>query len=247
MSLLSVSSLSKDFGAINALQDVSLKLEKGSVLGLMGDNGAGKSTLLKIVAGNFRPSSGSISVDDKKVTFDQPRDARRAGIEAVYQDLALCGNLTAAENIFLGREIGLGAGPFKFLNKRSMNLKSRELLNRLKSDTREKDLVSNFSGGQRQAVAIARSLLSDPKIVLMDEPLAAISVKQVKEVLQLIDELREGGVAVILVSHRLPDIFAVADRIAVLRRGVLVGDKPISESSPEEVTGLITGAVDEAF
>jgi simple sugar transport system ATP-binding protein len=243
---LELSGISKNFGAIQALQDVSIDLEPGQVLGLMGDNGAGKSTLVKIIAGNFRPSHGNIAVNGERVNFHRPIEARQHGIEIVYQDLALCDNLTAAANVFLGRELRKRVGPIKILDYRSMYRRAGELFAELKSETRPRDLVKQMSGGQRQAVAIARTRLSDPKIVLMDEPTAAISVRQVAEVLNLIRRLRDHGIAVILISHRMPDVFAVADRIAVLRRGRMVASKAIADSSPEEVTGLITGAIQTA-
>ena len=241
-----MSSITKSFGAIHALQGVDLTIEPGEAVGLMGDNGAGKSTLVKIIAGNFPPTTGTISVDGKPVHFTRPLDARRAGIEVVYQDLALADNLTAAENVFLGRELKKGWGPFKTLDKQAMVDRSAELFEELKSETRPRDLVQKMSGGQRQAVAIARTRLSDPKLVLMDEPTAAISVRQVAEVLNLIKRLKATGHAVILISHRMPDVFTVCDRIAVLRRGTKVADKKTEATSPEEITGLITGAIDAA-
>src|SRR5262245_223172 len=246
MALLELSGISKHFGAIRALADVSLALRPGEVVGLMGDNGAGKSTLVKIIAGNFPPSSGSMTMQGQPVAFHKPSDAREQGIEIVYQDLALCDNLSAAENVYLGREATRGFGPVRWLDYRTMFRRSAELFAELKSETRPRDLVRRMSGGQRQAVAIARTRLADPKIVLMDEPTAAISVRQVAEVLNLIRRLREHGIAVVLISHRMPDVFAVADRIVVLRRGRKVADKPIGSSSPEEVTGLITGAIEVA-
>ena len=182
----------------------------------------------------------------RKVAFHKPADAREEGIEIVYQDLALCDNLTAAENVFLGRELMRSLGPLRMLDYRTMFRRAGELFAELKSETRPRDLVRRMSGGQRQAVAIARTRLADPKIVLMDEPTAAISVRQVAEVLHLIRRLRDHGIAVVLISHRMPDVFAVADRIVVLRRGRKVADKPVAASSPEEVTGLITGAVETA-
>ncbi|MGD9912551.1 MAG: ATP-binding cassette domain-containing protein [Rhizobiaceae bacterium] len=246
MTALRLTGISKHFGAIHALNDVSLSLEASQVLGLMGDNGAGKSTLVKIIAGNFPPTSGRIEIEGREVHFSQPVDARRNGIEIVYQDLALCNNLTAAANVFLGRELRRGFGPIRILDYRSMYERSAELFAELKSETRPRDLVKHMSGGQRQAVAIARTRLSQPKIVLMDEPTAAISVRQVAEVLNLIRRLRDHGISVVLISHRMPDVFDVADRVVVLRRGHKVADKPIAQSSPEEVTGLITGAIQQA-
>lgn len=246
MSLVELKNISKHFGAIQALQSVDLTISEGEAVGLMGDNGAGKSTLMKIAAGNFPPSGGSIAIEGRKVSFTKPLEARQAGIEIVYQDLALCNNLTAAANVFLGRELKRRFGPFAWLDHRGMVKRSGELFRELKSETRPRDLVRQMSGGQRQAVAIARTRLSDPKLVLMDEPTAAISVRQVAEVLNLIHRLKESGHAVILVSHRMPDVFEVCDRVAVLRRGTKVADKDIKTSSPEEITGLITGAIEAA-
>ena len=247
MAVLELSNISKHFGAIQAVNDVSLTLEAGEVVGLMGDNGAGKSTLVKMIAGNFLPSRRPMRMDGQEIVLHRPVDARRHGIEIVHQDLALCNNLTAAANVFLGRELRVGFGPISVLDYAGMYRRAGELFAELKSETRPRDLVKQMSGGQRQAVAIARTMLSDAKIVLMDEPTAAISVRQVAEVLNLIRHLRDQGIAVVLISHRMPDVFEVADRIVVLRRGRKVADKQIAASSPEEVTGLITGAIEQVL
>ncbi len=246
MAALELTGIAKHFGAIEALRGVDLALEDGEVLGLMGDNGAGKSTLVKIIAGNFPPSAGQIRIDGKPMHFHKPLDARESGIEVVYQDLALCDNLTAAANIFLGRELKRKLSILRFLDFGRMYSRAGELFEELQSETRPRDLVKQMSGGQRQAVAIARTRLSEPRIVLMDEPTAAISVRQVAQVLDLIRRLRDQGIAIILISHRMPDVFAVCDHIAVLRRGSLVAEKRIADTSPEEVTGLITGAIASA-
>ncbi|MCO5071325.1 MAG: ATP-binding cassette domain-containing protein [Rhizobiaceae bacterium] len=243
MSLLEIRSVGKSFGAIRALSDVSFTVGPGEVIGLMGDNGAGKSTMVKLIAGNFPPSEGQILVNGKVCHFHKPIEARGVGIEVVYQDLALADNLTAAQNVFLGREVKKGIWPFRILNKQAMIDRSGELFDELKSETRPRDLVKKMSGGQRQAVAIARTRLSNAKLVLMDEPTAAISVRQVAEVLDLIKRLKAQGVSVVLISHRMPDVFAVCDRIVVLRRGSKVADKKKEHTSPEEITGLITGAI----
>ena len=245
MAILELTNISKHFGAIQAVNDISLSLEAGEVVGLMGDNGAGKSTLVKMIAGNYRPSHGTIRMEDKELVMHRPVEARQHGIEIVHQDLALCNNLTAAANVFLGRELHLGTGPFQILDYAAMYKRAGQIFAELKSETRPRDLVKQMSGGQRQAVAIARTRLSNPKIVLMDEPTAAISVRQVAEVLNLIRLLRDQGIVVVLISHRMPDVFSVADRIIVLRRGRKVADKKIAASSPEEVTGLITGAIEQ--
>ena len=246
MDILELNNISKSFGAIKALDNVSLSLRSGEVLGLMGDNGAGKSTLIKIIAGNFKQSNGTISFENQNVEFNNPMDARDKGIEVVYQDLALCDNLTAASNIFLTREIKRNFGIISIINFAQMFKRAKEIFNELKSETLPDEEVKMMSGGQRQAVAIGRTKLSKAKVVLLDEPTAAISVRQVAEVLELIKQLKNQGIAVVIISHRMPDVFAVSDRIAVLRRGQLVANKLASESSPEEVTALITGAIEKA-
>ncbi len=245
MAILEIVNVSKHFGAIQAVNDISLSIEPGEVVGLMGDNGAGKSTLVKMIAGNFLPSSGSMRMDGREMVLHRPIEARHHGIEIVHQDLALCNNLTAAANVFLGREMRRKIGPVPVLDYAGMYRKAGELFRDLKSETRPRDLIKQMSGGQRQAVAIARTMLADAKLVLMDEPTAAISVRQVAEVLHHIRLLRDKGIAVVLISHRMPDVFGVADRIIVLRRGRKVADKRTETSSPEEVTGLITGAIEQ--
>jgi simple sugar transport system ATP-binding protein len=246
VAVLELNNITKHFGAITAVNDVSFNLEPGEVVGLMGDNGAGKSTLVKMIAGNFLPTSGSMRMEGNDIVLHRPAEARHHGIEIVHQDLALCNNLTAAANVFLGRELKIGFGPISVLDYATMYRRSGEIFKELKSETRPRDLVKSMSGGQRQAVAIARTMLSDARIVLMDEPTAAISVRQVAEVLNLIRNLRDRGIAVVIISHRMPDVFDVADRVIVMRRGRKVADKKIASSSPEEVTGLITGAIDLA-
>ena len=243
MPVLEMRNIVKHFGAIHALNDVDLHIEPGEVLGLMGDNGAGKSTLVRVMAGNFPPTSGEVLIDGEAQHFGKPVEAREKGIEVVYQDLALCNNLSAAANVFLGREIKKSAGPIRWLDHAAMARRAGELFAELKSETRPRDLVKQMSGGQRQAVAIARTRLSRAKVVLMDEPTAAISVRQVAEVLGLIRRLRDSGMAVILISHRMPDVFDVCDRVIVMRRGRKVADKAIANTSPVEITGLITGAI----
>jgi simple sugar transport system ATP-binding protein len=245
VAVLELTGISKHFGAIQAVTDVSLTLEPGEVVGLMGDNGAGKSTLVKMIAGNFPPSHGSMRMDGKEIVLHRPLDARRHGIEIVHQDLALCDNLTAAANVYLGRELRRGFGPVAVLDHGGMVRRAGDLFRELKSETRPRDLIKSMSGGQRQAVAIARTMLAQARIVLMDEPTAAISVRQVAEVLHHIRHLRDQGIAVVLISHRMPDVFTVADRIIVLRRGRMVADRKVADSSPEEVTGLITGAIEK--
>lgn len=246
MPLLELIDISKHFGAIRAVDHVSLSVEPGEIIGLMGDNGAGKSVLCKIIAGNYQPSSGRILIDGEEVVLRNPRVARAFGIDIVHQDLALCNNLTAAANVFLSREPTRRLGPIRVLDYKGMYDRSAELFSRLKSETRPRDLVGKMSGGQRQAVAIARSMLSKARLVIMDEPTAAISVRQVEEVLKLMKEMRDEGISIIFISHRLPDVFDVADRVVVMRRGSKVCDKPKDKSTREEVVSLITGALEAA-
>ena len=241
--LLELSGIGKSFGAVRALDGMDFAIGRAEVVGLMGDNGAGKSTLTKIIAGNFPPTQGEIRLEGARAAFDRPAAARDAGLEVMYQDLALAENLTAAAHGFLGRELYRRIGPLRVLDHRAMSRRAAELFRELKSETRAGDTVREMSGGQRQAVAIARTRLAQSKLVLMDEPTAAISVRQVAEVLELIRRLRDSGASVILISHRMPDVFGVCDRVVVMRRGRKVADKPIAASSPEEVTGLITGAI----
>lgn len=238
--------MSKHFGAITAVDGVSLVVEPGEIIGLMGDNGAGKSVLCKIIAGNYLPSGGRILIEGQPVVFHTPADARARGIDIVHQDLALCNNLTAAANVFLSRELKRPVGPIRILDYEGMYRRSGELFATLKSDARPRGIVATMSGGQRQAVAIARTMLQKARLVIMDEPTAAISVRQVEEVLKLMKGMRAEGIAIIFISHRLPDVFDVADRIVVLRHGAKVCDKPKAQSSPEEVIALITGALEHA-
>jgi len=241
--VISLRGAAKRYGAVEALTGVDLDIAQGDVLGICGDNGAGKSTLIRIISGAQEPSAGTMSVRGAEVRFHSPHDAYAAGIATIYQDLALSPSLAIWQNVFLGAELTR----FGLLDKARMRTDAASYMARLGVSISDMDApVANLSGGQRQAVAIARIRLSDAKVVLLDEPTAAISVRQVGEVLNLIRRLREQHIAVVLISHRMQDVFAVADRIVVLRRGSKVADKPIAQSSPEEVTGLITGAIETA-
>jgi simple sugar transport system ATP-binding protein len=235
----------KNFGPVQALRGVDLQLHRHEVLGLVGDNGAGKSTLMKVLTGVYQPEAGQVYLNGRQVQFRSPHESRAAGIEMVYQDLALAGNLGVADNIFLGREMTrpyLG-GLLKLLDHKGMLRSAATLLERLKIEIASVEFrVETLSGGQRQAVAIGRSAGFEAQVVVMDEPTAALAVREVGKVLDLVEGLKEHNVAVILISHRMQDIFTVCDRIAVLRQGRKVGEVPRPETSMDEVVALITGA-----
>jgi ABC-type sugar transport system ATPase subunit len=238
----------KNFGPIQALRGIDLYLNPNEVLGLVGDNGAGKSTLMKVLTGVHRPDAGQIYLNGQPVRFESPHDSREAGIEMVYQDLALAGNLDISDNIFLGRELTRSylGGLIRLLDHKGMLQEANGLLKRLKIEIDSvKFLVGTLSGGQRQAVAIGRSAGFEAHVVIMDEPTAALAVREVGKVLDLIEGLKEHNVAVILISHRMQDIFTVCDRIVVLRQGKKVGDVPRVETSMDEIVALITGAQEE--
>ena len=244
--ILSCRQLIKRYGRVTALDHADFDLYPNEIQAVIGDNGAGKSSLIKAICGAVIPDAGEIRLGGEIVNFRSPIEAREAGIETVYQNLALSPALSIADNMFLGREIKRRAGPLRWLDHKAMAKRAGELFSELKSETRPRDLVRQMSGGQRQAVAIARTRLSQARMVLMDEPTAAISVRQVAEVLDLIRRLKDSGMAIMLISHRMPDVFAVCDRVVVMRRGRKVADKAIHATSPEEVTGLITGAIHAA-
>ncbi|MFL6126343.1 ATP-binding cassette domain-containing protein [Actinophytocola sp.] len=242
--ILRLSKVSKQYGAVKALNDVDFHVDAGEVVALVGDNGAGKSTLIKVMAGVAPADSGTVEFAGQPVSLQRPHDATRLGIATVYQDLALCDNLDVAGNLFLGREV-LAARPWRYLrltNKVEMGRRARDLLGTLRVEIRDvRAEVASLSGGQRQAVAIARSLLGDPQVVLLDEPTAALGVAQTAQVLQLIAELKRRGHAVVVISHNLADVFDMADRITVLRMGRNAGDFPIGRTTREEIVAAITG------
>ncbi|MEV5571734.1 ATP-binding cassette domain-containing protein [Spirillospora sp. NPDC052269] len=238
--LLSLRGISKSFGAVAALTDVDLDVSAGEVVALVGDNGAGKSTLVKTLSGVHPPTSGTITFEGREVSVASPAAAQQLGIATVFQDLALCENLNVIENLFLGRELrGLR------LDDVAMEVRSRELLKQLSAKIPSVRVpIAGLSGGQRQTVAIARSLLGDPKIIILDEPTAALGVAQTAEVLNLIERLRERGHGVIMISHNMADVKAVADTVAVLRLGRNNGVFDAATTSAEELVAAITGATD---
>lgn len=246
--ILALSGISKRFGAVEALTDVDFEVYPGEVVALTGDNGAGKSTLIKVIAGTHAPDSGTIRFDGAEVTINSPRQAAALGIETVYQDLALCDNLDVAANMFLGRETVKGPAAFGRLFELDMERRALEVLKRLNVTTisNVRSPVAMLSGGQRQSVAISRAVMWNSKVVLLDEPTAALGVAQTHEVLELIKELRTQGLGVVLISHNLHDVFEVADRIAVLRLGRNVATFRREETTPEEVIAAITGVRETA-
>ena len=240
--ILEAKNVSKFFGTITALKDANLSLRSGEVLGVVGDNGAGKSTLMKVLSGLYNPSEGSIYFEGKEVFFSSPRDSQNLGIEMVYQDLSLAENLPIGDNIFLGREPTRSFGPFKFLDHKKRKQFTEEHLAKLKINVKSADQkVEELSGGQRQAVAIARATAFDAKIVIMDEPTAALAVKEVGKVLDLIRGLKNLGVGVIVISHRMDDIFSVSDRVMALFQGANFAESQLKETSRDEVVGWIMG------
>lgn len=243
---LQLKGVSKSFGAVQALTDVDFEVYAGEVVGLVGDNGAGKSTLIKIIAGVNPANTGSISMDGDSVQISTPHDATNLGIETVYQDLALCDNLDVVANLYLGREAYTARIPTLggVLSESEMEARTLEVLRTLdvKTIRSVRVPVAALSGGQRQSIAVAKTVLRKPKVVLLDEPTAALGVAQTRQVLNLIRRLRDQGLAVVVISHNLADIFEVVDRVIVLRLGRRVGSYDIRSTTPEKVVAAITGA-----
>ncbi|SOD63862.1 monosaccharide ABC transporter ATP-binding protein, CUT2 family [Streptomyces zhaozhouensis] len=241
--VLALHGVSKRFGAVQALTDVDLEIRPGRVTALVGDNGAGKSTLIKTIAGVHPIDAGSISWKGREVRISKPHDAQELGIATVYQDLALCDNLDVVANLFLGRELRTA----HILDQVAMEREARELLDTLSIRIPSVRIpVASLSGGQRQVVAIARALVGSPEVVILDEPTAALGVEQTAQVLDLVERLRDRGLGVILISHNVADVRAVADDVAVLRLGRNNGVFPAAETSGEEIIAAITGATDNA-
>lgn len=239
---ISLRGIRKTFGSIEALRGVDLDVFPGECVGLIGDNAAGKSTLTKVISGTYIPDGGTITIDGEVVTFNSPADARSRNIEMVFQDLSLCDHIDVMGNLFLGREITR----LSFLDRGKMRAKSREMLNDL--DIRIPKLnakVAQLSGGQRQAIAIARAASFEPRILIMDEPTSALAVAEVEAVLRLINRVKARGVSVILITHRLQDLFRVCDRIAVMYEGTKVAERVIEETGLEDLVKLIVGKGEE--
>ena len=245
MSLLELSDVRKHFGAVQALRGVTFGVESGQVVGLVGDNGAGKSTLMKVITGVHAPDGGTIRFDGTELNGKHPGDIRALGIEMIYQDLALARMQDVASNIFLGREPTrrvLGT-PIRVIDRARIEREAEIMIKKLGARVPSVQyIVGHLSGGQQQSVAIARALTFNPKLVIMDEPTAALAVREVEHVLDLIRELKRAAIAIILISHRLTDVFAVCDRIVALRQGTVVADDPIAATSMNDVVAHIVGA-----
>lgn len=241
--LLEVRNMSRYFGAVKALDDCSLVVRPSEVVALAGDNGAGKTTMIKAISGVYPPTSGEILLEGKPVSFSSPEDAREQGIETIYQDLALADNLSIGANIYLGREpMKKVFGFLPVLDRKAMAKAAEETMALLDFHVKRLEApVSNFSGGQRQAVAIGRAVFWNAKILIMDEPTAALGVPEQRKVVSLIKSLKSQGKGVIFISHNLQDIFAVSDRIVVLRRGVVAGARNIADTDHDEVVKLMVG------
>ncbi|MFF2848389.1 ATP-binding cassette domain-containing protein [Streptomyces sp. NPDC058001] len=241
--VLALRGVSKRFGAVQALTDVELEVHAGEVVALVGDNGAGKSTLVKTIAGVHPVDDGVVEWDGRPVQINRPNDAQNLGIATVYQDLALCDNIDVVGNLYLGREVVRHG----VLDEVEMERRARELLDTLSIRIPSVRIpIASLSGGQRQTVAIARSMLGAPKLVILDEPTAALGVEQTAQVLDLVERLRERGHAVILISHNMADVKAVADKVAVLRLGRNNGVFDVKSTSQEEIISAITGATENA-
>lgn len=241
--LLRIEGISKSFGAVVALNDVTLDIPRGKITGLVGDNGAGKSTLIKIISGVLRPDFGAMEFDDRPADFGSPAEARDQGIETVYQDLALAGNLTVWANIYLGRELTVGPKFLHILDQRAMLSNAGRMLGRFVQNVPPiNGTVETLSGGQRQVVAIARAGAWGTKLILMDEPTAALGVGETKAVEDVIAGLKRHGLTILVISHNLDQIFRIADGVWVMRRGRVIGYREKASTHPDEIVSMITGA-----
>ena len=242
--ILRVEGVAKAFGSVVALNGVSFSVYENEIVGLLGDNGAGKSTLVKVISGNFPPDRGAIYLDGQPVAFGSPVEARRAGIETVYQDLAMCENLDSAANFFIGRELCRNILGFPVLNRREMESRTAASIHELGIDLPSiRVKVGSLSGGQRQALALARIMAWKRQLILLDEPTAALGVREGRRALELIQRIGKApGLATVVIAHNLQQVFQVADRVVVLRHGEVAGIREIASTTADEVVSLITGA-----
>jgi simple sugar transport system ATP-binding protein len=244
--LLEMRGMSKSFGPVKAVVDVNLTLNAGEILGVVGDNAAGKSTLMNLLTAVHKPDAGEIFIQGEPTRIETPRVARRLGIEMIHQDFSLAPNLSVLDNVFLGRELTRSFLGLPILNRRRMKETSLEVIGETGIHLSSVNtLVTDLSGGQRQVIAIARALAAEARIIIMDEPTASLSVKTIPPLLELMRRLRDAGMAIIFITHRIQDIFHTCDRVMVLRRGVSVGVSPIANTTIDEVAGLITGSIEE--
>jgi D-xylose transport system ATP-binding protein len=244
--LLRVEGLSKHFGPVVALDDVSFEVRAGEVVALLGDNGAGKSTLIKILSGSLEPSGGRLYFDGRSVSFEGPADAKALGIETVYQDLSLCPNVDVVANFFMGRELYRRVAGFSFLREAAMQAETEQTLADLGTHIPSvRTTVEHLSGGQRQAIELCRFVHWGGRLVLLDEPFAALGVQQTRRGLELIEQIKRKGVAIVVITHNVLHAFHVADRIVVLRHGRVAGTRTAASTSHEEVVSLITGELDD--
>jgi D-xylose transport system ATP-binding protein len=245
--LLRVEGLSKRFGPVVALDQVSFAVRAGEVLGLLGDNGAGKSTLIKILSGSLEPTAGRIWFDGRSVSFESPAEAKALGIETVYQDLSLCPNVDTVANFFMGRELTRNVVGLRFLRERAMQVDTEKALADIGTEIPSvRTAVEHLSGGQRQAIELCRFVHWGGRLVLLDEPFAALGVAQTRRGLELVEEIKRRGVAIIVITHNILHAFQVADRIVVLRHGQVTGKRQVRSTSPEEIVSLITGELGDS-
>jgi D-xylose transport system ATP-binding protein len=245
--LLRIEGVTKHFGPVVALDEVGFEVRPGEVVGLLGDNGAGKSTLIKIVSGALEPSSGRIWYDGRPVTLESPAAAKALGIETVYQDLSLCPNVDTVANFFMGRELHRNILGFRFLRERAMQAETERALADIGTHVPSvRTTVEHLSGGQRQAIELCRFVHWGGRLVLLDEPFAALGVVQTRRGLELVEQIRARGVAIVVITHNVLHAFQVADRIIVLRHGRITGERPVRSTSPEEIVSLITGELGDA-
>ena len=239
--ILEIRGMSKSFGSIKAVDNVSLKVKTGEIVAVVGPNGAGKSTVMHTLSGVIRPDQGAILIDDSPVKIRGPKDSRQLGIEIVYQNLALINTLSVASNIHLGREILRGPSFLSWLDTDEMQTTSRRLITQLKLNLDPAQPVEGLSGGQRQAVALARAIFHQARFAVFDEPTAALGVIETRATLKVIEDFRDHGLGVIVVSHNLEDVFSITDRIVAMRAGRGVGERLTKMTSPDEIVGLMLG------